>query len=466
MNDSYIVSGSLIGDEGKGTLSDYLSNKYDLKENVRFNGGSQASHTVVVNDKTHKFSQLGSGMLNNSRVYLSDNTIVNLFNLVSEAKVLSEITKRSVEDILSYVYVDSNSSIVTPYHSLINKIRELSLNDNSLGSVGTGVSEVYKLKQLTGLDLKVSDLLNGSSDYILESLFEYTRCYLSLNRGKISDELFNELISEKDSYYLTDSRNKDYMKICYKNLIESNLFNIVDGIQSFHKNSSVLFEGSQGLLLDRELGIKPNTTSLDTTNKYGIKLSNEIDTNPISIGCISSLISRHGKGILPTHDKYLDSLVYDKNQLYSYFQGVPRYGWFDAVLFRYSHLVNPNDYYFISGLDRLNMFDTLKICNRYIYYGDIDEEFDSIFNYDYENDHVYIYDIKRNSEHLKEYLSKCVPDYIELNSFKSDITGVNSFYDLPYSCIDYINMIELLTNTKINIVGIGPDRCQKLERRL
>ncbi|MBR4178653.1 MAG: adenylosuccinate synthetase [Bacilli bacterium] len=466
MNDSYIVSGSMFGDEGKGTLCDYLAHKYNLKETVRYNGGSQASHTVIVDDKKHKFSQLGSGMLNETRTYLSDNTIINPFNIITEAKELRRITGRSFEDILKNIYIDENASIVTPYHALINQIRELSLKENSLGSVGTGVSEVYKVKELTGLDLKVKDLISGKSDQILSDLFRYTSEYYKSKRELISDEDFESLINEKDIYYLTTPINRGYMKMCYANLLKSNLFNIVSGINEFHKDCNVLFEGSQGLLIDREYGIKPNTTSLDTTNHNGIKLANAINTNVHSIGCTSILTSRHGKGVLITHDKYLDSLIHDENQLENYFQGSPRYGWFDAVLFRYSTRVNPNNYYFLSGIDRLNKFETIKICQRYKYYGEIDDEFNELFDYYYDDNTIFVHDIKKNSDNLKKYLLKCIPDYIELKGFDIDFNRINDFYDLPYSVIDYINLIEMLCNIDINIVGIGPDRSQKLERRL
>ena len=101
MNNSYIVSGTLFGDEGKGTLVDYLASTKDIKENVRYNGGSQASHTVVNDGLTHKFSQLGSAFLNeDTRTFLSKYTVVNLFNIISESNFLSEKTKVPREEIL------------------------------------------------------------------------------------------------------------------------------------------------------------------------------------------------------------------------------------------------------------------------------------------------------------------------------------------------------------------------------
>ena len=150
----------------------------------------------------------------------------------------------------------------------------------------------------------------------------------------------------------------------------------------------------------------------------------------------------------------------------NYFQGSPRYGWFDAVLFRYSTRVNPNNYYFLSGIDRLNKFETIKICQRYKYYGEIDDEFNELFDYYFDDNTIFVHDIKKNSDNLKKYLLKCIPDYIELKGFDIDFNRINDFYDLPYSVIDYINLIEMLCNIDINIVGIGPDRSQKLERRL
>ena len=127
--------------------------------------------------------------------------------------------------------------------------------------------------------------------------------------------------------------------------------------------------------------------------------------------------------------------------------------------------MNPNDYYFLSGIDRLNKFETIKVCGRYKYLGEIDDEFNELFDYYYENNMIYIFDIKKNSDNLKKYLLKCVPDYIELNGFDVDFSKVESVYDLPYSVLDYISLIELLCNMKFNLLGIGPDRSQKLERK-
>lgn len=467
MTKSYIVSGSLFGDEGKGTLSDYLSNKYDLKENVRYNGGSQASHTVINNGVTHKFSQLGSSFLNEEvRTYLSDNTIINPFNIITEAKNLSNKINRSPEEILSRIYVDNNSSIVTPYHSLLNKIRELSNKNYRTGSVGTGVSEVKRIKDETGIELLMSDLYDGKYIDKLLMLFDYTSDMVLTSKSKINPKLFEELISEKDLYFLTNPKNKEYLIKCYKNLIDSNLINRVSGIKEFHKNKNTLFEGSQGFLIDYTYGIRPNTTWLDTTNLNGVKMANSIDSEVSRFGAISAMMSRHGMGLLPTRDMFVENNIYDENQSASYYQGKPRYGWFDCVLARYSLRVAPNDELFMSALDRLSVFENIKICDSYIYTGEIDEEFESTFVYYKDKNRIIIKDIKKNTPKLRKYLSLCIPYYIEMNGWNKDISNIEDINDLPKESLDYISMIEYLIKTPITLVGVGADRCQKLERRI
>ena len=466
MNKSYIVSGCFFGDEGKGTISDYLADTYNLKENVRYNGGSHASHTVIVDGVAHKFSQLGSTFLKeDSRTYLSENTIVNPFNLVTEAKVLSTKTNIPIEEILKRVFISENASIVTPYHSLINKVRELSDKNNRTGSVGTGVSEVRKVEKITGTDLKVKDLLNGDSTRKLLDLFKYTREYVLKNKDKISPEKLKKFLDLAELESLTDLRNKFYIVDCYENLVNSNLLNVVDGINTFHQQEDLLFEGSQAVLIDRDYGIRPNTTSLDTTNHYGVKLAKDIDTEIHRIGCISSLASRHGMGLLPTYDEYLQMRIFDENQMPSYYQGVPRYGWFDAVLTRYSLMISPNDELFISAIDRLSSLDKIKICNEYLYTGSIDEEFIDAFDFYKDGNKTIIKDIRQNTDNLRKYLSRCIPMYIEMPSFKKDISDVKEYGDLPSECIKFIDLVEDLVGTKISIVGVGPNRNQKIKRK-
>lgn len=465
MNESYIVSGVFFGDEGKGSVIDYLAHEKNIQDNVRYNGGSQASHTVVAKNIKHKCSQLGSNILNpNSRNYLSEYTVVNPFNIFTEAQVLSQKTKEPIDDILKRIYISENSRIVTPYHKLVGQLIALSNNEIKRGSVGTGVSQTTRIYEEIGIEILMSDLIkqNDLTKEKLRELFEYTRKFFIENKEKINEEYLRKIISEEDIFYLTKKQNKDYIFNCYSSLVNTNLLNIISNINEFHQRGNILFEGSQGLLIDRNYGIRPNTTLLDTTNKNGVKLANELNTKIHKIGAITPFTSRHGIGILPTFDKDINSRIFDENQSHTIFQGKPRYGWFDIVLAKYSKSINEYNELFMTQIDRLSNFKTIKICICYRYYGIIDEEFEKTFDYEIQDNEVIIKNIKQNSLYLKEYLSKCAPIYIELPGWNRELDKD----EIPQELNNLLYLIELYLDTKITYLGIGEDRNMKLERKL
>ena len=465
MDESFIISGSFFGDEGKGSVVDYLASTKNIKENVRYNGGSQACHTVVSNGIKHKFSQLGSISLNQeSRNYLSEYTVVNPFNLYTEADVLSRTTNIPIEEILKNIYISKDSRIVTPYHKLIGQLREIIARENKRGSVGTGVSETTRTYEETGIEILMSDLTNQDSlsKEKLRGLYEYTRKFLLDNKDNIDQTLLKKLVDERDIFYLTDIQNRDYIINCYSSLIDTNLFNVINSITEFHQKGNILFEGSQGLLIDRNYGIRPNTTLLNTTNHNGIILAKELNTEIHKIGAITPFTSRHGKGLLPTYSEDIDKRIFDENQTHTYFQGKPRYGWFDVVLAKYSQSINQNDELFMTQIDRLSSFKKIKISIAYKYNGIITEDFENTFDYEIQNNEIIIKTIKQNSIYLKEYLSKCIPVYIELPGWIRELTKD----EIPRELENFLYLIEIYLNTKITYLGIGEDRNMKLERKI
>lgn len=465
MNESYIVSGVFFGDEGKGSIIDYLASKKNIQDNVRYNGGSQASHTVVANNIKHKCSQLGSNILNeNSRNYLSEYTVVNPFNIFTEAQVLSSKTKEPIESILKRIYISKNARVVTPYHKLVGQLIAISDNKVKRGSVGTGVSQTTRIFEETGIEILMSDLINQNdlTKEKLRELFEYTRKFLIDNKDKINEDLLKKIISQEDIFYLTNLQNKDYIFNCYSSLVNTNLLSVINNINEFHQTGNILFEGSQGLLIDRNYGIRPNTTLLDTTNHNGIKLANQLNTNIHKIGAITPFTSRHGIGILPTFDKNINDKIYDENQTQTFFQGKPRYGWFDLVLAKYSKSINEYDELFMTQIDRLSNFKIIKLCICYRYYGIIDDEFERTFDYEIQDNDVIIKSIKQNSLYLKKYLSNCSPVYIELPGWNRQLNKD----EIPKELENFLYLIELYLDTKITYLGIGEDRNMKLERKL
>ena len=483
--DSFILCGMQFGDEGKGTFVDYLAHEQNIDCVVRYNGGSQASHTVVTPSKiTHKFSQLGSGMfLNKCHTYLTENMVINLDNLIVEMEEFSAKTGISIPDLLDRIHIHENCYVVTPYHKLINKLRELSKGENRRGTVGTGVSEVrYLLAEpklfpyAPPLGLQVKDIVNPYNDYPIidrmEVLQDYVNDFFIENEDAIWKNVPKEIKEslKKEIEFLLAP--KAYFNIAlgyvakFKKTTRDVSFNecIYNAYElSLRKNcKSAIFEGSQGLLIDGNYGIKPNTTFLDTTNHFALDISYYRD-NITKVGIAKAFCSRHGLGVFPTETTDVSSRICDNNQDESFWNGKIRFGWFDAILLRYAQSINQVDELYLSCLDKLDDFETIKVCNEYYYNGIVDEEFKKIFKYYIlPDEQVVIKDIKEYSEDMGMYLGKCIPKYIVVKGWKHDTSNVSDKNSLPTECLEYIALLEKLTNLHISIVSVGPTRENKI----
>ena len=175
------------------------------------------------------------------------------------------------------------------------------------------------------------------------------------------------------------------------------------------ENYRVIYEGSQGVMIDKKYGIKPNTTELDTSINYALKFAKDTEeilkknTNASfqahnhKIGVARAYYARHGFGILPTEDSFLEDHLEDKSEENNYWNGTFRYGWFDAVLFRYAQKVNKVNELWLTCIDMLNGLEEVKVCNSYLYTGLIDPKFASLFDYYFDNEkNVIITNIRRN----------------------------------------------------------------------
>lgn len=461
---AYILAGMFLGDEGKGTFADYLAHEKGITNFVKYNGGSQASHTVVTKDITHKFSQLSSGMLDsNGKTYLSSNTVVNPMSLLTEIEVLSEKIKVDPKEILNRVSISTDAYIVTPYHKLINRLKELSSAYSRRGSVGTGVSEVLGILREIDLGIQFGDLYNEEIFVRkINQLKIYTSSFLATNFSLINNHEYKRLINQDEVDLLLG--NSDIVLNQYLDMISNIPFNITSFSDFISLKDPILFEGTQGLLLDYKYGIRPNTTLLDTTNKYAETMIDSYNYQTNKVGITSSFASRHGLGILPTETK--DLLITDKNQEDSYWQGKPRYGWFDAVLFRYSQSINSIDEIYLSALDLLGNIPILKVCNEYEYDGEITEEFTEIFNYYKLGNQIIVTDIKKINDNITFYLKRMQPIYIKIKGWTEDISNIKEEGNLPTNCLKYIEKIEELTGIKISLISIGPMREQKIRRKI
>lgn len=483
--DSFILCGMQFGDEGKGTFVDYLAHEKNVDCVVRYNGGSHASHTVVTpSSVVHKFSQLGSGMfLKKCHTYLTENMVINLDNLLVEMEVFSSKTGVSVSELMDRIHINEECFVVTPYHKLINKLREFSKGANRRGTVGTGVSEVkYLLSEPKlfpyepSLGLQVKDIFNHYSNNPiigrLEALQDYVSEFYQSNKDIIWKNVPEEMkwdlkkeisfLLEPKSFLTIASNYVIKFKQVPQNVSLSKCIYNADEL-IFRKNcENAIFEGSQGLLIDRIYGIKPNTTFLDTTNHFALDISYYRD-NITKIGIAKAFNSRHGLGVFPTESDYVSGKIFDENQEESFWNGKIRFGWFDAVLFRYAQSINKVDELYLSSLDKLDDFEVINVCNKYNYMGVVDERFEDLFDYSIATDgYITIKGIKVMGDDLGKYLEKCVPIYIHVEGWKSDISNISNKSELPEKCIEYIQLLEELTEIPITVISVGPTRNNKI----
>ncbi len=483
--DNYVLCGMQFGDEAKGSFVDYLAHEKDIDCVIRYNGGSQASHTVVTPAKMiHKFSQLGSGMfLDKCHTYLTENMVINFDSLIVELEVFSEKTGIPIPDLIDRIHIHENCYVVTPYHKLINRLRELSQGENRRGTVGTGVSEVRYLltepKLLPyepPLGLQVKDIFNRNSNNPvysrLEALRDYVDKFYKENKDAIWQNVPLEIKEslEKEIEVLLPGKSFIGIAAFYIIKLKSAPYkvNFIRCIYSNYETSfrrdckKAIFEGAQGLLIDEKYGIKPNTTFLDTTNHFALDISSYGD-NITKVGIAKAFNTRHGLGVFPTETVEVSSRISDNNQSKSFWNGKIRFGWFDAVLLRYAQSINQVDEIYLSCLDELDSFETIKVCSEYHYNGIVDKDFNETFDYyTLPDGGIAIRDIKKPSEKLGRYLENCIPRYIVVDGWQQDISNVSEKSSLPAKCLEYISLLEELIHIHISVVSIGPTRENKI----
>lgn len=482
--DNFILCGMQFGDEGKGTFVDYLTHKENVQEIIKYNGGSQASHTVITPEGTlHKFSQLGSGMFSDScHTFLDQNMVINLENLVTEMNVFCEKTGISFSELRDRIHIHEDCPIVTPYHKLANKLRELSLGNNRRGSVGTGVSEVMYLLSRSSFEhplvLRVRDIYNYDSNSqvfaIFRNLQEYVSNFYDENKNAIwknaPEDMKTPLKNEIDfllkgaaSFKLASRYIHDFKyalpEVSFRNCIYSYRRNYFLNLE----NTATIYEGSQGLLIDGVYGLKPNTTCLDTTNNFATCLCSYAKC-VTHIGIAKAFSSRHGLGVFPTEDTEVNQKISDENQESTFWNGHIRFGWFDCVLLKYAQTINKVDKLYLSSLDKLDSFKKIKVCTSYVYTGIIDEKFKGIFEYTVNPDGIIIINsIKAPDSSLRKYLKNCCPVYMVVDGWMTDISKITNVSELPKKCLEYIHLLENLSGIPISVVSVGPTRNNKIQ---
>ncbi len=420
-----VVVGAQWGDEGKGKLIDILSQKFDIT--VRYQGGNNAGHTVIVGDQTYIFHLIPSAILHKSKVCVIGNgAVVDPKALLEE---IEELKKRKITVTPQQLKISGLAHVVMPYHRILDGLRE-SKRENKIGTTGRGIGPCYSDK-VTRCGIRMIDLLNPR---ILEA--------------KLKDNLTekNEIFTKvfHHSNFAFDQIYKEYLdygkKI--KPYIADTAVYLNDAID--HKKT-VLFEGAQGTFLDIDFGTYPFVTSSNSI-VGGVCTGSGVAPTRIdkAIAAVKAYTTRVGEGPFPT--EFLNNLketIRIKGNEFGATTGRPRRcGWFDSVLVRYSVIINGVSELAVMKLDVLDDLPEIKIATAYSYRGKIYKNFPLDF----------------------EVLSNAKPVYETVPGWQSLTRGIKRYSQLPVQARRYLERLESLLKVRIKYVSTGSKRDEIIVR--
>lgn len=418
-----VLLGAQWGDEGKGKATDLLGGSVDYV--VRYQGGNNAGHTVVVGDQKYALHLLPSGILSPECTPVIGNGVV-----VDPAVLLSELSgldERGVDT--SKLLVSGNAHLITPYHATLDKTTERFLGQRKIGTTGRGIGPSYADK-INRVGIRVQDLFDESILLQkIEAALDFKNQVLAklYNRRSISArQVADELLGYADQIrgYVADTT-----------LILN---------EAIDENKVVLFEGGQGTLLDVDHGTYPFVTSSNPT-AGGACTGSGVGPTKITrvIGILKAYTTRVGAGPFPTElfDEDGEALRTIGGEFGVTTGRNRRCGWFDAVIARYATRVNGLTDFFLTKLDVLTGWERIPVCVAYEIDGKRVEE----LPYNQSDFH-----------HAK-------PVYEYLPGWSEDITKAKTFEDLPKNAQAYVKSLEDMSGAPISAIGVGPGRDETIQ---
>lgn len=400
-----VLLGAVWGDEGKGKVVDYLTNQYDIV--CRFQGGSNAGHTICIDDDKYVLHLIPSGIFNDNCINIIGNgVVIDPIELMKEIKMLED----NGFDVKSRLIISEKAHLILPQHKVADKQNEESKGESKIGSTLKGIGPAYTTK-------------------------------VARNGIRVGD-IFSESFEKDLQYPLTDldllKENQDFLSSCEK-LKEYTILDTTYYInQALAEGKSVLAEGAQGALLDVDFGTYPFVTSSNTT-VGGVVTGLGVPATKINkvIGIFKAYTTRVGSGPFPTElNDEIGELIRDQGQEFGATTGRPRRcGWLDLPLLKYSCMINGITELHMMKLDVLNGLEEIKICTNYVVGNSITNQ------------------IPYNLSDIQN---------LELETFNGwdneNISECNSLYDLPSECMNYINFIEKYLGIPISLISVGPER--------
>ena len=418
-----VIVGTQWGDEGKGKIVDLLAEYADIV--VRFQGGNNAGHTMVIGEEQFICHLIPSGILQEKLCLIGNGVVVDPEVLIKE---LDNLSGRGVEVGADRLKISERAHLIMPYHRQIDNAREAFKGDKKIGTTGRGIGPAYEDKA-TRRGIRFVDLLD-SEDF----------------REKV-----NEILDEKNFYlknYLSAETLEGSQIIeqyeAYAQRLAPHVANISIVIDSaIKKGRPVLFEGAQGTHLDIDHGTYPFVTSSNTLAGNAC-CGAGIGPGAITdvIGIVKAYTTRVGRGPFPSElfDETGDRIQKKGAEFGATTGRRRRCGWLDTVLLKNAVRLNGLTGLTVTKLDVLGGLDSLKICTAYDYKGTILNDFPASLN----------------------VLGDCKPVYETLPGWSEDISAITDMQDLPQNVKNYLERIEELTGTPIQIVSVGAERNQTI----
>lgn len=419
------IVGSQWGDEGKGKVIDYLATQADVV--VRGQGGNNAGHTLVVDGKKYALHLIPSGVLNPETINVIGNGIV-----FDPKGFLEELAKLNADNIdTKNIKISDRAHVIFPYHKELDALAEEARGDNKIGTTKKGIGPCY-MDKTERSGIRICDLMD--KDIFAKKLKAQIDA-----KNKIVKNIYGAEEFDFDAIY------NGYLGYAeqIRSYVDDTSVVVYEAIKAGKK---VLFEGAQGTLLDLDLGTYPFVTSSHPTSG-GFSVGAGVGPNMIKdvVGIVKSYTTRVGEGPFVTelNDETGDKIRTQGREFGTTTGRARRCGWFDAVIVRYAARVNGLTSISLMLLDVLTGFDTVKICTSYKMGDKVLREFPASL----------------------EDLAKCEPIYEELEGWSEDLTGMETYEELPENAKKYIAKIEELVGVNVDMVSVGPNRAQTIVRK-
>ncbi|RCL45117.1 MAG: adenylosuccinate synthase [Candidatus Thioglobus sp.] len=426
MNNNLVVLGAQWGDEGKGKIVDMLTAEADAV--VRFQGGHNAGHTIVVGDETTILHLIPSGILRqNVDCYIGNGVVLSPHALLEEMTMLAA---RGVE-VANKLFLSDGCPLILPCHILLDQARERARGKSAIGTTGRGIGPAYEDK-IARRGLRLGDL--SRMDRALEKL----EAVLDLHNFTLKNYYQHE---QCDYAQLADQLHT-WSEIMLPMMTDVSAR--LHDLQQQHKK--ILFEGAQGTLLDIDHGTYPYVTSSNTT-AGGVCAGSGVAPGSIDyvLAIVKAYTTRVGGGPFPTelNDSVGEELGRRGHEFGATTGRQRRCGWLDVVALRRAVHINGVSGICFTKLDVMDQLEELRICVAYTQDG---QSFESLpFNAD--------------------NIENCQPEYITLPGWQTSTVGMTDFAQLPQNAKAYISKVEALLNVPIDIISTGPERNENIIRK-